>query len=85
MVRLVERLLYRSPGYLLLHVLGLSKPTPQLVLRVQLFGPLVRHMRLLRVCAERLTPMGMAIDVKEKTVSGRLLAPRASPPDAPRD
>jgi len=78
---MVERLLDRSTGYLPLHVLGLSKPTSHFVLRVQIFGPLVWQVHLLRVRADRLTPMGMAIDVKEQTVG--LAAPRAAstPPD----
>lgn len=73
---MVERLLDRSTGYVPLHVLGLSKPTPHLVLRVQIFGPLVWQVHLLRVRADRLTPMGMAIDVKEQTVSAA--GPRAA-------
>jgi hypothetical protein len=36
---MVERLLDRSTGYVPLHVLGLSKPAPYLVMRVQIFGP----------------------------------------------
>jgi hypothetical protein len=62
---MVERLLDRSTGYVPMHVLGLSKPAPYLVMRVQIFGPLVWQVHLLRVRADRLTPMGMALNVKE--------------------
>jgi hypothetical protein len=36
---MVERLMDRSTGYVPMHVLGLSKTAPHLVLRVQIFGP----------------------------------------------
>jgi len=65
---MVDRLLDRSTGYVPMHVLGLSKPAPYLVMRVQLFGPLLWQVHLLRVRADRLTPMGMALNVKERTV-----------------
>ncbi len=64
----VERLLDRSTNYVPMHVLGLSKPAPYLVLRVQLFGPLLWHVHLLRVRADRLTPSGMALNVKDRSV-----------------
>lgn len=70
---MVERLLDRSTGYVPMHVVGLSKPAPYLVMRVQIFGPLVWQMHLLRVRADRLTPVG--IDVKERSVVPA--APRA--------
>lgn len=65
---IVERLMDRSTGYVPMHVLGLSKPAPYLVLRVQLFGPLLWHVHLLRVRADKLRPMGMALDVRERMV-----------------
>jgi hypothetical protein len=65
---MVERLLDRSTGYVPIHVLGLSRPAPHLVLRVQIFGPLLWHVHLLRVRANRLTPIGMAIDVRERVI-----------------
>lgn len=43
---MVERLLDRSTGYVPMHVLGLSKPAPYLVMRVQIFGPLLWHVHL---------------------------------------
>jgi hypothetical protein len=76
---LVERLLDRSTGYVPMHVVGLSQPAPYLVLRVQIFGPLVWRVHLLRVRADRLTPMGMAFDVKERTVIPA--APKSKPVD----
>lgn len=65
---IVERLMDRSTGYVPMHVLGLSKPAPYLVLRVQLFGPLLWRVHLLRVRADKLRPMGMALDVRERVV-----------------
>ncbi len=65
---IVERLMDRSTGYVPMHVLGLSKPSPHLVLRVQIFGPLLWHVHLLRVRADKLRPIGMALDVKERAV-----------------
>lgn len=79
---MVERLMDRSTGYVAMHVLGLSKPAPYLVLRVQIFGPLLWHVHLLRVRADKLQPMGMALDVKERTV--RPAAPRRREPDTSR-
>lgn len=64
----VERLIDRSIGYVPMHVLGLSKPAPHLVLRVQIFGPLLWHVHLLRVRADKLRPIGMALDVKKRLV-----------------
>jgi hypothetical protein len=49
-------------------VLGLSKSAPHLVVRVQIFGPLLWHVHLLRVRADKLRPIGMALDVKERVV-----------------
>jgi hypothetical protein len=73
---MVERLRDRSTGYVPIHVLGLSKPAPYLVLRVQVFGPLVWQIHLLRVRADRLTPSGLALNVKEHTIMPA--APRRS-------
>lgn len=70
----------RSTGYVPVHVLGLSKPTPYLVLRVQIFGPLLWHVHLLRVRADKLQPMGMALDVKKRAV--RPAAPRRNDPES---
>ena len=65
---IVERLLDRSTGYVPMHVLGLSRSAPHLVLRVQIFGPLLWHVHLLRVRANKLTPIGMALDVRERVI-----------------
>lgn len=62
----VESLIDRSTGYVPQHVLGLSGVEPHLVIRVQLFGPPLWHVHLLRVRAPRLEPMGMMLDVKER-------------------
>jgi hypothetical protein len=65
---MVERLLDRNTGYVPMHVLGLSKSAPHLVMRVQLFGPLVWQVHLLRVSAPKLEPAGMALDLRERVV-----------------
>lgn len=65
---MVERLIDRSTGYVPKHVLGLSKSAPHLVMRVQLFGPLVWQVHLLRVSAPKLEPAGMALDLRERAV-----------------
>ena len=66
---MVEHLLDQSTGYVPMHVLGLSKPAPYLVMRVQIFGPLLWHVHLMRVGADKLRPMGMALNVKERIVT----------------
>lgn len=75
---MVERLMDRSTGYVPLHVLGLSKAAPHLVLRVQIFGPLLWQVHLLRVAAAKLQPSGMALDVKTRTVIPAAPRPAAS-------
>lgn len=75
---MVERLMDRSTGYVPMHVLGLSKSAPHLVLRVQIFGPLLWHVHLFRVRADKLLPMGMAIDVKERAVIRAAPKPRGA-------
>jgi hypothetical protein len=77
----VERLMDRSTGYVPMHVLGLSKPTPYLVLRVKIFGPLLWHVHFLRVRADKLCPMGMALDVKRRIV--RHASPKKRESDLP--
>ncbi|HEY8777051.1 MAG TPA: HNH endonuclease [Gaiellaceae bacterium] len=65
---LVESLIDRSTGYVPRHVVGLSRVEPHLRIRVQLFGPPLWHVHLLRVKAPKLKPMGMALDLKERAV-----------------
>lgn len=65
---LVEGLIDRSTGYVPKHVLGLSRVEPHLRIRVQLFGPPLWHVHLLRVKAPKLEPMGLALDVKTRAV-----------------
>jgi hypothetical protein len=65
---LVESLIDRSTGYVPRHVLGLSRVEPHLRIRVQLFGPPVWHVHLLRVKAPKLEPMGIALDLKDRVV-----------------
>jgi HNH endonuclease len=65
---LVEGLIDRSTDYVPRHVLGLSRVEPHVRIRVQLFGPPVWHVHLLRVKAPKLEPMGMALDVKKRVV-----------------
>lgn len=76
---MVERLLDRSTGYVPMHVLGLSKPAPYLVMRVQIFGPLVWQVHLLRVRADRLTPMGIAMNVKKREIIPAAPRPSSGP------
>lgn len=64
----VEGLIDRSTGYVPRHVVGLSHVEPHLRIRVQLFGPPLWHVHLLRVRAPKLVPKGMALDVKERVV-----------------
>ena len=77
---MVERLMDRSTGYVPLHVLGLSKPVPHIVLRVQIFGPLLWHVHLLRVRADKLRPIGIALDVKARVVIPAAPRPRETQP-----
>ena len=64
----VESLIDRSTDYVPQHVLGLSRAEPHIVIRVQLFGPPVWNVHLLRVKAPRLAPMGMMLDVAQRNV-----------------
>ncbi len=71
----VESLIDRSTGYVPEHVLGLSRVEPHLVIRVQLFGPGLWHVHLLRVKAPKLEAMGMMLNVKERAVYPAAPAP----------
>lgn len=64
----VESLIDRSTGYVPQHVIGLSSVEPHLVLRVQLFGPPLWQVHLLRVKAPRLEPLGMMLDVGTRNI-----------------
>lgn len=64
----VESLIDRCTGYVPQHVLGLSRAEPHIVIRVQLFGPPVWHVHLLRVKAPKLEPIGMLLDVQTRDV-----------------
>jgi hypothetical protein len=77
---LVESLIDRSIGYVPMHVLGLSRVDPYLLLRVQLFGPPMWHLHLLRVKAPRLEPAGLALDVKRFVVRPAAPAPASRRP-----
>jgi hypothetical protein len=64
----VESLIDRSTGYVPMHVLGLSRAEPHIVIRVQTFGPPLWHIHLLRVKAPKVTPQGLAMNVKERAI-----------------
>lgn len=74
---LVESLIDRSTEYVPMHVLGLSRVEPHLRFRVQLFGPPMWHVDLLRVKAPKLEPAGLALDVDRCVVRPAAPAARA--------
>ena len=64
----VQSLIDRSTEYVPLHVLGLSRVEPHIVIRIQMFGPPLWHLHLLRVKAPKLTPQGLGLNVKERLI-----------------
>jgi hypothetical protein len=64
----VESLIDRSTDYAARHVLGLSRVEPHLRIRVQLFGPPLWHVHLMNIKAPKLSPIGIALDLKELRV-----------------
>lgn len=64
----IERLLDRSTGYVPQHILGVSQALPHLVLRVQIFGPLVWRVHLLGFGSRTIQPVGVMLDVQKHEV-----------------